>query len=280
MTFHFKNGTWPLLSEPRIFGILNVTPDSFFDGGQCSNLSDILENAEKMIMDGADAIDIGGASSRPGAPTVSLEEELIRVIPAVKAIRKEFNIVISVDTFKPEVADSALDCGAQIINDITAGRDGRMAEVVKKHGAGWILMHMQGTPQDMQESPFYHNVAREVLDFLIDKVDCARKTGIHPQCLAIDPGIGFGKNFEHNMALLSSTAQFAETGLPVMIGTSRKSFLGKIIDNASPEYRLPGSLASILWAYQSGAQFLRVHDVQETVDALKTWMKIADFPED
>ncbi len=274
MIFEFKSGSWDISSGAKVFGILNVTPDSFYDGGEVSTVEEALRKAGKMIQAGADAIDIGGESTRPGSPGISLAEEMRRVIPVIQALHKEFDTVISIDTTKPEVAEAALKNGAQIVNDISAGTDPRMIDVISKYRAGWILMHMQGTPRDMQISPAYSDVTGEILSFLLDRASAALTAGISPRHLAIDPGIGFGKTLGHNLEILAHTAQFARTGYPVMIGTSRKSFLGMISGAKTPDTRLPGSLASALWAYHQGARFLRVHDVAETVDALKTWSRI------
>ncbi|MDK3161884.1 dihydropteroate synthase [Kamptonema cortianum] len=278
MRFQFKNGSWQIAEESKIFAILNVTPDSFFDGGKWFTPAEAVSSALQMLADGADAIDVGGESSRPGATPVSEQEEMDRVLPVIRGIRAASDCVISIDTYKPAVADAALQAGAQIVNDISAGRDPGMAGVIRQHGAGWILMHMRGTPQDMQIAPAYENVTHDVFTFLHGKTLHASRTGIPLEQLAIDPGIGFGKTPDHNLELLAQTAQFArELGLPVMVGTSRKSFLGKISGSDTPDDRLPGSLASILWAHAQGARFLRVHDVKATRLALTTWEAIRRF---
>lgn len=280
MIFEFKSASWSIGDEPKIFGILNITPDSFSDGGEISSVEQALEKVRDMIRDGAHAIDIGGESTRPGAKPVHAQEEMNRIIPVIKSIRAHHDIIISVDTYKAQVADSALQAGAQIVNDITAGRDPEMAGVIRHHRAGWILMHMLGSPQDMQISPSYGQVVSDILTFLENKIKILTASGVALEQMALDPGIGFGKTVEHNLMLLAATAQFARQSRPVMIGTSRKTFLGKITGKDSPSMRLPGSLASILYAYQQGARFLRVHDVGETRDALLTLQKINEFSPD
>lgn len=245
-------------------GVINVTPDSFSDGGKFLSAADAIVQARKLISEGAHIIDVGGESSRPGAEPVSAEEELSRVLPIVRALKK-LPIVISVDTRKSQVALAVLKEGADIINDITGFRDPKMISVVKKFGAGAVVMHMQGTPQDMQKVPFYKDVVFEVKDFLSARVKAIQGAGVRK--IAIDPGIGFGKTFEHNLALLGSLHEFKSIGVPICIGVSRKSFIGKITgEDASG--RLEGTIASNVLALSSGAGIFRVHDVAQNKKAL------------
>jgi len=247
-------------------GILNVTPDSFSDGGAFADTERAVAHARAMAAAGADIIDIGGESTRPGAAAVNAEEEVRRVAPVIEQLG---GLTISVDTTKAMVAERALAAGARIVNDISALRfDVRMADVVRDAGAGLVLMHMQGTPRTMQESPRYDNVVAEVLDFLADRIAFAESRGIKKTQIAIDPGIGFGKTVEHNVALLARVEAFCKLGCPVLVGASRKSFIGKLLGR-EPQARLAGSVAVAVWAVTHGARIVRVHDVAETVDAVR-----------
>ena len=251
----------------KIIGILNVTPDSFADGGQFVDPAKALQQALKMVKEGADIIDIGGESSRPGSESVSEEEELKRVIPVIEAIRKQSDIPISIDTTKSVVAAQAIEAGATMINDISAGvADLEMFSLAAEKKIPICLMHMKGTPANMQEKPEYDDVVAEVKEFLHDRIQFAQMQGV--ENIIIDPGIGFGKRVEDNIALLKNLNQFQNLGVPILIGTSRKSFIGKIT-GAEVDQRLPGSLASVGVAYQKGATYLRVHDVAETKQYLK-----------
>lgn len=249
-----------------VMGILNATPDSFYDGGRYINRERALARVEQMIAEGADIIDIGGESTRPGAEPVPVEEELRRVIPLIEAIASRFEIALSVDTTKSEVARHALQAGACIVNDISGLRfDPKMPEVIASYGAGVVLMHIQGTPRTMQINPVYHDVVAEVRASLQDSIECALHAGISSEKIWIDPGIGFGKTIEHNLTLLKHIPELKALGYPVLIGTSRKSFIGHLLGGLPPEERLEGSLATIALSIAWGADIVRVHDVQATV---------------
>ncbi len=251
---------WPL-PEDRILlmGILNVTPDSFYDGGQHARLDQALHHAEQLIREGADILDIGGESTRPGAQEVPVPEELDRVIPVIEALRRHFDIPISVDTRKAPVAQEALRAGADWINDISALRhDPDMVRVAREYGAPVVLMHMQGTPQTMQQNPTYKDVVQEVYAFLEERIRFAESHGIHR--LLVDPGIGFGKTLEHNLALLHNLSRFTELA-PVLLGVSRKSMFGHLGAGETPGERLEGTLAAAAVAVDAGVRILRVHDV-------------------
>lgn len=257
-----------------VMGILNVTPDSFSDGGAFFEADRAVAHAQAMLAAGADIIDVGGESTRPGAVPVSAEEEIRRVVPVIERICRwlgagDSTPLVSVDTTKAAVAERALAAGARIVNDISALRfDERMVEVVRDTGAGVVLMHMQGTPQTMQLAPHYDDVVAEVQEFLAERIAFAQSRGLKKSQIAIDPGIGFGKTVEHNLTLLRHLEAFHWLGCPVVVGASRKSFIGKTLDR-EPHERLAGSLAVAVWAMLHGAQVLRVHDVAATVDAVR-----------
>jgi dihydropteroate synthase len=252
-----------------IMGILNVTPDSFSDGGQYPDVNSALEAALTMANEGADIIDIGGESTRPGAEPIALETELNRVIPVIEAIRKHSNIPISIDTYKSVVAEKALQTGADMINDISGLRfDPEMAAKIKKYNAALVIMHMQGKPRNMQDNPTYQNLVDEILHFLNDSVQLAISSGINRNQIIIDPGIGFGKSVEDNYRLIRYLREFQSLGQPILIGLSRKSFIGKLLD-LPVDQRLEGSLASLAAAILNGADFVRVHDVKESARAVK-----------
>ena len=256
--------------QALVMGILNITPDSFSDAGQFQHLEFALSRAEQMILDGADIIDIGGESSRPGAPPVSLADELQRVMPVLYALR-DCGKPLSVDTYKPEVMREAILAGADMINDINGFRAPGAIEAVKDSDCALCIMHMQSVPQTMQDQPQYEDVVREVIDFLRERVDTMTAAGIARERLCIDPGFGFGKTVEQNYALLRATRQLrSELDLPVLAGLSRKSMLGAVTGRPV-EQRLAGSIAGALAAVAQGAEIVRVHDVAETVDALKVW---------
>ena len=251
-------------------GIVNVTPDSFSDGGRFAATDSAINHALRLAAEGADLLDIGGESSRPGSEPVSLEEELARVVPVVRGLAAQVSIPISVDTTKAEVARQALAAGAGIVNDITAGLgDPDMMSVVREGGAGVVLMHMQGTPATMQQSPTYADVVGEVRDFLSDRVRAWVAAGVPAERIAIDPGIGFGKTFDHNLALLRDLDALSAIARPVLLGVSRKGFLGKITGRPVAE-RQAASLAAASYCVSRGtAHIVRVHDVAVTVDAAK-----------
>jgi len=250
-------------------GILNVTPDSFFDGGKFVDLELALERALQLEAEGADIIDIGGESTRPGSIAISVQEELQRVIPIVEKLTAKTKVLISIDTYKAEVAKRALKAGAQIINDISGLRfDPEMAKVIAESGAAVILMHIQGTPRHMQDNPQYDNLIDEILDYLKKSSTIAMQAGIRADQIIIDPGIGFGKRLEDNYAILKYLSEFKSLGFPILVGPSRKSFIGKVLD-LPPEERLEGTLAAVSAAVLHGANIVRVHDVQATVRAVR-----------
>ncbi|HAJ94988.1 MAG TPA: dihydropteroate synthase [Actinobacteria bacterium] len=256
-------------SAPLIMGILNITPDSFYDGGKYSSYESAVERAGKMIDEGADIIDIGGQSSRPGSKPVDFGEELKRTIPLIKYIHDNYNTLISIDTCRSKVALEAVSAGAHMINDISAlTMDRNMASAVSKSGAAIVLMHMKGSPEYMQDDPRYSDVVDEVYEYLDMRVSYAVESGISADKIIIDPGIGFGKTLEHNLAILNKIREFGSIGFPVLVGASRKSFIGKILDLPAEE-RLEGSIAAAVWAGVNGASILRVHDVAATARAVK-----------
>jgi dihydropteroate synthase len=259
-----------LAQRPLVMGILNVTPDSFSDGGRYQALEFAVERAEQMIKDGVDIIDIGGESTRPGSPSVPVDEELRRVMPAIYALR-ELGHALSIDTCKPDVMREAIIAGADLINDINGFRAPGAIEAVKDSDCALCVMHMRGTPQDMQAQPAYGDVVADVIGFLRERVDALLAAGVARERITIDPGFGFGKSVEHNYALLRSISRMeSELGLPVLAGLSRKSMIGAVTGR-SVEQRLAGSLGGALAAVAQGARIVRVHDVAETVDALKVW---------
>jgi dihydropteroate synthase len=261
---------YDLAKRPLVMGILNVTPDSFSDGGRHHALEFAVEGAEQMIKDGVDIIDIGGESTRPGSPSVPVEEELRRVMPVIYALR-ELGYPLSIDTCKPEVMREALIAGADMINDINGFLAPGAIEAVKDSDCGLCVMHMQGTPQDMQAHPGYADVVDEVTAFLRARVEALLAAGVVRERITIDPGFGFGKTVEHNYALLRNISWMQnELGLPVLAGLSRKSMIGAVTGRPV-EQRLAGSLGGALAAVAQGARIVRVHDVAETVDALKVW---------
>lgn len=268
-TFKCKNYKLDLSKKTFIMGILNITPDSFSDGGKYFDSKIAIKHAVRMVEDGADIIDMGGESTRPGAKRVDLNEELKRVIPVLKILVKELNVPISVDTYKYEVAKAALNEGASIINDISGLHFSKdIASIAAKSKAGIILMHIKGTPKDMQNDPVYKDVIKEVSDYLKEGINTAVKAGIEKDRIMIDPGIGFGKTLKHNLIIIKRLKEFKKLGYPVLIGPSRKSFIGKILDLPAEE-RLEGTLASVAAGVINGANVVRVHDVAEVVKAVK-----------
>jgi dihydropteroate synthase len=247
-------------------GVLNVTPDSFSDGGRYADSARAIERGLQMAAEGAAILDIGGESSRPGAAPVPIDEEMRRVVPVIEGLAGRTGCLLSVDTVKAAVADAALQAGAHIVNDISALRgDAEMAGVVARHGAGLILMHMQGTPRTMQQRPHYADVVREVRAFLAERIEAAVRAGIGADQLAVDPGIGFGKTVEHNLALVKDLRVFLTLARPLLIGVSRKSFLGHLTGRPVEDRLLP-SLAVLAFALGEGAQVARVHDVKESCE--------------
>lgn len=256
------------LSSPIVMGILNVTPDSFSDGGQYSSYELACQHADDMVAQGARMIDIGGESTRPGAADVSLADELARVIPLVKYVAAHHDVWISVDTSKPEVMRQAVAAGAHLINDVRALMEPGALQAAAELQVPICLMHMQGEPKSMQFSPTYHNVIEEVSAFLTERIEACLRAGIPRELLILDPGFGFGKSLEHNYELLAKLDCFAQFDLPILIGLSRKSMIGNLLAKPTSE-RLAGSLACAMIAAQKGAHIIRVHDVTETVDMLK-----------
>ncbi len=266
-----------MIKDFKIMGVLNVTPDSFSDGGKFSQLDTAIQQANQMIGQGADIIDVGGESTRPGAALVSVEEELTRVLPVIKALRKAHpDLTISIDSSKAEVMDAAIHAGANFINDVNALEghsegegDDEAIEVAVKHDVEVCLMHKKGLPENMQDNPDYDDVVQTVLDYFEQRVEACLSCGMDPDRIILDPGIGFGKTLEHNLQLLRNTATFKQMGFPVLIGVSRKSMFGDLL-NRNVDERLPGSLAVAQFCYLQGADIFRVHDVQATQDVLTT----------
>ena len=250
-------------SRTYIMGVLNVTPDSFSGDGISQDLDRAVEIAERLIEDGADIIDIGGESTRPGAEPVTTEEEIKRVMPVIKKLSKRISIPISIDTAKSEVAKQALDSGASIVNDITGlESDLRMIDIIREFNANVVVMHIKGTPQTMQKSPNYGNLIEEIKNKLKNIIEKAVKGGIKKENIIIDPGIGFGKTLEHNLEILNRLSEFKELKQPILVGPSRKSFIGKLT-GAEPCDRIFGTAASVALAIKNGADIVRVHDVKE-----------------
>jgi len=250
-------------------GVVNVTPDSFSDGGQYLDSTAAIQRGFELVTEGVDVLDIGGESTRPGAASVPADEELARVIPVIRGLRERTGIPISIDTRKAEVAAAALAVGADIVNDVSAlTYDPEMVEVARKSGAGVVLMHMRGEPGTMQAHPVYGDVVSEVCAYLGGRLEALRTAGLDPDCVAVDPGLGFGKTFEHNRRLLEGLPALAALGRPVMVGLSRKRMIGRMTGRA-PADRLAGSLAGLVFAVLRGAQIVRVHDGAASLDAVR-----------
>jgi dihydropteroate synthase len=260
------------LTFPRpslVMGIVNVTPDSFSDGGQFTDPEAAVKHALRLVEEGAEIIDVGGESTRPNAVPVSKAEELRRVMPVIRQLAGQIRVPISIDTMKPEVARAALDGGASIVNDVAANRaDPAMWRVVAETGAGYVCLHMQGTPQTMQANPVYADVASEVEAFFFDRIQRLNGCGVSSEQIILDPGIGFGKTLDHNLRLLGDLGRFARFGRPLMLGVSHKSFIGKLL-GACVADRLPGALACASLAVEAGVQIIRAHEVASTVQALR-----------
>ena len=258
-----------MLRRTALMGIVNVTPDSFSDGGRYFEPAQAISHGVKLVEEGADIIDVGGESTRPGARPVSGREEMERVIPVIRGLRRELSAPISVDTYKADVARAALDEGADMVNDISALRfDPAMAPLVAAEKVPVVLMHMQGAPRTTQQRPHYRDVVEEVKEFLRDQIRYAVQSGVDLERIIIDPGIGFGKELEHNLALLRALPALADLGRPVLVGPSRKTFIGQILD-LGPEERLEGSLAAAVAAVLGGASVIRTHDVKEARRAIR-----------
>jgi len=273
--WHVGSKHLPIGQNTWLMGIVNVTPDSFSDGGSYLDPAQAVQHGMDLASQGADLLDIGGESTRPGSAPVSAKEEANRVVPVIKGLRKELpDILLSIDTTKASVAHLAVEAGVDIVNDVSAGtQDPEMFNLVASSDVGYILMHMQGTPRSMQQNPAYRDVVSEVISFLQDRLNKAIAAGIAKDRLAIDPGIGFGKTLEHNLALLSELSAFTQLGHPLLLGVSRKRWIGELTGQ-SVEHRLAGSLAGAAACIERGAHLLRVHDVAETKDLIRVLDRI------
>lgn len=261
---NFSKRSLDLSARTHLMGVLNVTPDSFSDGGRFLKVEDAVRCGIKMAEEGADIIDVGGESTRPGSDSVTIEQELSRVIPVIEALSKEIDIPISIDTYKSQVAKKALESGAEMINDISALRfDPQMKEVVAEYQTPITLMHIKGTPKNMQENPYYEDVIKEIIEYFKESIKLAEDAGIKEENIIIDPGIGFGKRSDDNLNILKNLKKFSILNCPILIGPSRKSFIGKILD-LPVEERLEGSLAALAVSIMNGANIVRVHDVKES----------------
>ena len=251
------------LERPVIFGVLNITPDSFSDGGRFDDIDRAVAHGRHMVAEGGDVIDIGGESTRPGSLPVNAAEQVRRVLPVIECLRSEVRVPLSIDTRSAVVAQAAIEAGASIINDISAGRDDpAMFELAARRSAPLVLMHMHGTPQTMQENPTYGDVMAEILQFLLERAAAARAAGVPQGQIILDPGIGFGKTAEHNLTLLANLSRFVDSGYPVMLGASRKRFLGTIVGEEEPRHRDIATAATTAIAVAAGVRMLRVHDVR------------------
>lgn len=264
--------------RPRVVGIVNATPDSFSDGGEHATVDSAVAHGLRLAEEGADVLDVGGESTRPGAGNVAVEEELRRVIPVIERLAKETSVPISIDTSKPEVMRAAVAAGAGMINDVYALRREGALEAAAELDVPVVLMHMQGEPRSMQDAPDYDDVVGEVHRFLAERIFAAEMAGIAKKNIVIDPGFGFGKSRQHNLLMLAQLERFAELGVPVLVGLSRKKTIGDLTGRKDPHDRIHGSVAAALIAAQRGATLLRVHDVAATVDALKIWNAVATAP--
>jgi len=263
----FGNTALQVGKKTLMMGVLNVTPDSFSDGGKFISASKAVEHALKMIQDGADIVDVGGESTKPGSDAVEIQEELNRVIPVIQKLAQKTTTPISIDSYKPEVVEKALEAGAGMINDVNGLRSKGMAELAAEYDVPVCIMHMQGTPKNMQQNPVYKNVIKEVKSFLKKQADNAIKKGVDKNKIIIDPGIGFGKTTEHNIQLIRNLKEFKKLGYPVMVGPSRKAFIGNIL-NLPVEERLSGTIAAATICAINGADIIRVHDVREVKQAI------------
>ena len=262
------------LDQPRLMGVVNVTPDSFSDGGDFLDPAQAIQHGLQMSADGADILDVGGESTRPGSAPISIDEELARVLPVIKGLASEGKLV-SVDTRHAEVMRQAIAAGARIVNDVTAlTNDADSIEVCANAGVDVVIMHMQGDPQTMQNNPTYHDASADIMAYLRGRVGVMEQSGIARHKIAVDPGIGFGKNLDHNLRVLSKLSDYDGLGLPVLLGVSRKSFITKIDRDVPPKERIAGSIAAAIAGYTRGVRLFRVHDVAETRQALAVWKAI------
>jgi len=265
----FKGYNLQFGNRTLVMGILNVTPDSFSDGGLYLKTNKAIERGCQMAEEGADIIDVGGESTRPFSKRVSLEEEMERVLPVIEGLKRHLDIPISIDTYKAKVAQEAIKAGASIVNDISALRfDEQMIDVIKKEDVPVILMHMKGTPEDMQLNPVYEDVVSEIKEFFSERINTLSSQGLRKDMMILDPGIGFGKNLDHNLRILKEIETFYEFNMPVLLGTSNKSFIGKILNN-QPHKREAGTLASVAYAAMKGVHIVRVHSVKKSVEVIK-----------
>ncbi len=272
MIWQTNRKSWSFDNCPMVMGILNVTPDSFSDGGKFTKVELAVDRAMQMVSEGAEIIDIGGESTRPNADPVGLEEELQRVIPVIEALASRSDVSISIDSRKVEVARRAVDAGATIINDVEANRqDTTMWDLVAEKGVGYVAMHMQGQPGTMQQNPVYEDVVGEIRTFFEDTLKQIQRCGVKKEQVMLDVGIGFGKTLDHNLALLRSLDVFEQLGRPLLLGVSRKSMFGKLLDVEDPGDRMPAGLACACWAFEKRVAVVRTHDVSETVQALRMW---------
>jgi dihydropteroate synthase len=269
MLWQLPRSTLDLTSRGLVMGIVNVTPDSFSDGGQYFDAQRAIEHGLQLLAEGADILDIGGESTRPGAEPVNEEEELCRVLPVILGLRARTHAVLSVDTFKPRVAEVVVDAGADVINDISGFRDPKMIKVIANSSAGLVMMHMQGTPRTMQVRPGYTDVVAEVTEFFTERMAALQAAGVAAERVVLDPGIGFGKALEHNLTLLRSLPQLAVNARPMLVGVSRKSMLGTLLNSAALEDRLWPTVALTAYVREHGAQLVRVHEVQPNAQAMR-----------
>jgi dihydropteroate synthase len=262
----WRNFSLDFLKKTFVMGILNVTPDSFSDGGLYLDTESAIDRALRMVNDGADIIDIGGESTRPGSDPVPIDEELKRTIPVIETLAQKIQVPISIDTYKAVVAKKALDAGASMVNDISGLRfDPEMKKIVSAYQVPVVIMHIRGKPKDMQKNPVYASLIPEIIEFLKESIAIAADAGIAQDTIIIDPGIGFGKTFEHNLEIIHNLHMFSKLGKPLLVGLSRKAFIGKILGDASPEERLEGTAAAAAISIFNGANIIRVHDVKEMV---------------
>ncbi len=277
-TLRFRTKTYPLGKKTYLLAVLNVTPDSFFDGGRFFDFNAAYRRAWEVVEQGADFLDIGGLSTRPGSEPVEEAEELRRTVPLIEKLAIEnYPIPISIDTYRSGVAEKALSAGAELVNDISGlGFDPQMVSLVAQKNCPVVIMHIQGTPQTMQENPHYDDVVEEIFQYFQEKVALAKNAGVQSENIIFDVGIGFGKRLEDNLKLLFYHSRFKELGFPLLLGVSRKSFVGKILGERPPEGRLYGSLAAAAWGAVSGADIIRAHDVAETKDLLKILQAIQE----
>ncbi|TZF91326.1 dihydropteroate synthase [Cognatilysobacter lacus] len=267
-----------VLDVPRVMGIVNVTPDSFADGGQSFDTGAAISRGLQLVDEGADLLDVGGESTRPGAEAVSIDEELSRVIPVIAALAKRTGVPVSIDTSKPEVMRAAVAAGAGMINDVYGLRREGALDAAASLGVPVVIMHMLGEPRSMQDDPRYEDVVAEVHRFLTERIFAAELAGIDKKRIVIDPGFGFGKTRDHNLQLLARLQRFTELGVPVLAGLSRKRTIGEVTGRSVPAERAAGSVAAHLIAAQNGARIVRVHDVAATVDAIKVWNAVVAQP--